>query len=363
MIQSKVPASATACVELGVVVRRRDADHRRLDRVGSERLEQIHELRRLLTRSRDDDALAEQRPLIEPSQVLPQAGDASDHEDGRHGAHVLQLGKLAQRAVGRALRRQRALVDDCRRLVFVEAVREQRFQDCGKLPLPRITDERAAEAREALPVDLGGSAAFTFVAPHERQRVPSARICERHTGVGRHTDGGRDARHHFERNAVFVQEQRFLTALVEHERVAPLEARHYLAFARLFDEQIVDRLLRQRLGRREAQVDLFGILARIAEQARMHEMVVQHDIGGGEIAESSDADEPGIAGAGADEIDDWSHLRRGRRISAAPCRSSSSATSRPSAGGVVSWSNLLISDDARAVERRNQRAHFEARGA
>ena len=118
------------------------------------------------------------------------------------------------------------------------------------------------------------------MASHERQCVPSARVGERHTGVGRHADGGRYAGHHFERDAVFVQEQRLLTTLVEHEGVAPLEARHYLAFAGFFDEQIVDRLLCQRLGRREPQVDLFGILARIAEKARMHEMVVQHDIGG-----------------------------------------------------------------------------------
>ena len=47
-----------------------------------------------------------------------------------------------------------------------------------------------------------------------------------------------------------MQEQRFLAAAIEHERVAPLEPRHHLSFARLLGEQVADRLLLQRLGRR-----------------------------------------------------------------------------------------------------------------
>ena len=50
---------------------------------GAERLEQLDELRRLFARPRDEDALAEQRPRVEPAQVLAQRRDAADDEDRR----------------------------------------------------------------------------------------------------------------------------------------------------------------------------------------------------------------------------------------------------------------------------------------
>ena len=56
--------------------------------------------------------------------------------------------------------------------------------------------------------------------------------------------------------------------LIEHERIAPLQPRDGLAFARLFGEQIADRFLLERLRRRDADVDLFGVGARVAEQPR-----------------------------------------------------------------------------------------------
>ena len=82
-IQSKLPRARARLVERTVVVRRHDADHRRLDRFGADRFEQLDELGRLLARPRDEHALAEQRPRVEPAQVLAQRGDAADDEDRR----------------------------------------------------------------------------------------------------------------------------------------------------------------------------------------------------------------------------------------------------------------------------------------
>ena len=84
-------------------------------------------------------------------------------------------------------------------------------------------------------------------------------------------------------HAVLVKEQRFLAAAIEHERIAPLEPRDDLALARFFDQQVVDGFLVERLRRSQADVDLLGVLPRIPEQPRMHEMVVEHDVGGREI--------------------------------------------------------------------------------
>ena len=181
------------------------------------------------------------------------AHDTSDDENRRLRAQVLHLGELLQRAVGRALRRERAVVDDRRRFVRVEAVREQRFQDLVKLPRSGVADERAAEPREARPVDVGRRAAFVFVPAHERHAVAAAWIGQRHAGIARRADRGRNAGHDLERDAVLVQEQRFLAAAIEQERIAPLEPRDDLSLARFFHEQVVDRFLVERLRRRRAR--------------------------------------------------------------------------------------------------------------
>ena len=85
--------------------------------------------------------------------------------------------------------------------------------------------------------------------------------------------------HHLERDALLVQEQRFLAAAIEHERVAPLQPRDDLAFARLLGEQVADRLLRHRLRRRGADVDQLGAALARASAAAARRVVVDDDVG------------------------------------------------------------------------------------
>ena len=147
---------------------------------------------------------------------------------------------------------------------------EQRLQDLRKLPRPGVADERAAKPREARPVDVRRRAALVFVAAHERHRVAAAGIGERHAGITRRADRGRNAGHDLERHAVLVQEQRFLAAAIEDERIAPLEARDDLSFARFLDEQVVDGFLIERLRRRACPTSIFSASCRgVAEQPRM----------------------------------------------------------------------------------------------
>ena len=101
-----------------------------------------------------------------------------------------------------------------------------------------------------------------------------------------------------------MEEQRFGAAAVEDERIAPLQPRDDLSFARLLGEQIADRFLLERLRRGDADVDLFGVRPRVREQPRVHEMVVQHHVGRGEALQPAHGDEPGIARPRADQVDD-----------------------------------------------------------
>jgi len=99
-----------------------------------------------------------------------------------------------------------------------------------------VTHQRAVHGRQSRPVHIVWRVHLTLVAAYEHQHVARAGIRDRHAGVGQAADRRRDSRHDLERDALLVQEQRFLSAAVEDERVAPLQARDGLAFARLLGE-------------------------------------------------------------------------------------------------------------------------------
>ena len=104
-------------------------------------------------------------------------------------------------------------------------------------------------------------------------------------------------------HAVFVEEQRFLAAAIEDERVAPLEARDDAAFAGLLHQQVADGLLRHRAGRGRADVDPLGMRGRLCQQPLVDEVVVDDDVGHRQARQAAHGDQPGITWPGADQID------------------------------------------------------------
>ena len=99
------------------------------------------------------------------------------------------------------------------------------------------------ETRKARPVDVGHRAAFVLEPADQRDCVAAARIGDRHTGIRCHGKTGNHAGHDLERDAVLVEEQGFLAPAIEHERVAPLEARNQLSRRVPLDEQVADGFL------------------------------------------------------------------------------------------------------------------------
>jgi hypothetical protein len=152
-------------VERAVVVGRNDPDHRRFDRLGAHLLEALDELDRLFARPRHEHALAEQRTRIEPAQMIAQRDNASDDENGGPPVFGLlrDVDELVDRAGDRFLRRQRAVVDDRRRILTRPAVRQQRREDDRQLLRPGVAHDRAVEPREAVPVHRGACLALVFV--------------------------------------------------------------------------------------------------------------------------------------------------------------------------------------------------------
>ena len=78
-----------------------------------------------------------------------------------------------------------------------------------------------------------------------------------------------------------MQEDGFLAAAVEDERVAPLEPHDDLALARLVGEQVADGVLIERLGRGGADVDALGVRRRGAARRGGHAVIVEDDVGMG----------------------------------------------------------------------------------
>ena len=147
----EVPASRARAVERRRILRRRDPDRRRRDRFGAALLEHVDQLACLLARSRDEDAPPEQRPVVEPAQMLAQPGHRADDQQRRPSIESARVGD-AFRACRRPCRcvGSVAVVDERRRFVGRAAVREQRRRDRAAICCaPGVADDRAVEPREA----------------------------------------------------------------------------------------------------------------------------------------------------------------------------------------------------------------------
>jgi hypothetical protein len=98
-----------------------------------------------------------------------------------------------------------------------------------------------------------------------------------------------------------VKEQCLLAAAIEHEGIAPLEARDHLPLARFFGQQIADGFLRHRLRRSGAHIDHFCSRPRMPQKPLVDKAIVQHDIGTAETFEAASGDETRVTRTGANQ--------------------------------------------------------------
>ena len=149
--QSYAPAArrpAAAC-EGAAVVGVGHGDGRDLDRLGAELAQPARQRRRLPAGAGDDDPLPEQRPGLEPRQVL--GGDPSDDEHRRR-LHALRR-QLVDAAADRDLLGPGAPRDGGGGRRRIEPALEQALDDAAD-PLDAHQDEdRAAELGHRPPVD------------------------------------------------------------------------------------------------------------------------------------------------------------------------------------------------------------------
>ena len=286
------------------VLRWYDPDYRSLDRIGAEFRKQVHEFPRLFCGSCDHDPFSEQRARVKPPEVSPQAGNGT-HDQHRRVLLVWLpdgLGDVAQRPLDRLLVRQGAVVHQHRRLLGRSPMGQQRVHNARQLVAASVADDGTSKRPDVIPVYIRQRIRLPLVTPDEHQRVTSLRIRDRHTGVTRDPDGSWNAGYDFERDSLFVEKQSFLAAAVEHERIPPLEPGNRLALAGLLRQKEANGVLLELAWCGGAHVDLFSPCFDRPKQAVVHEVVVDDDVRGGQIAEAAYANERGVAWARPDQV-------------------------------------------------------------
>ena len=169
--------------------------------------------------------------------------------------------------------------DNADRRVLRHAVMDQRVGD--------LTDALCAHDDDLCPWHFGDSpvieAALELVwvfvpSEHGHDRIMLA-MSDGNPGVVRTSNNGTNARNDFESDACLFQFLRFFGAAAKNVWVASLQAHHAFAFARFRDQHFVKLLLRERvIARPFATVDDLGFAGREAQQVRVHQRVINHDV-------------------------------------------------------------------------------------
>ena len=176
-----------------------------------------------------------------------------------------------------------------------------------------------------------------LVAGHERDRAGAVAVRHRDPRVR----GGGDARghpgHDLERDPGRAQRLGLLAAAAEHERIAALQPHDLAPGGAVLDQQPLDLAPAASTGRRPPcrRRSARASGARAVERGRRDQPVVDDHVGGRDQLERASGQQPGIAGAGADQVDGHAGCARIEPLSARaaaqprPAASIRSATREP----------------------------------
>ena len=223
-----------------------------------------------------------------------------------------------------------------------DALRGQEVHVSLEVLHPHEDDERASRGgkrSQRWPIRPPAGFVRIFVPRHHRESGVMIPMGHRDAGVGGGGDRARHARDHFIRDARSPKRLRLLATAPEDERVASLETHYVVACQRLVHQQLFDVCLAVRgAGVRAtlAHVDPPRRGRGQLQQRRLHEVVIDHDLGAAQDLDRANRHQTGVAGPGAHEPDLPGHRWARRAMSSRPPRSSSSLPSaRPRASSSV----------------------------
>ena len=216
--------------------------------------------------------------LPKPAQLVLQADDFANHQQGRGWRLQGQLRKVLQCACAHLLGGQRALADDGYGRSRAAPVRLQGLRQLARLDGAHVDQQRLLVLRKSLPVQrlaIGlavagnqGGGLRVFAVGNGNARISGSAQC------------GGDAGHHVKRNACGLERLQLFAAAAKYKGVAALEPHHALACLGLLYQQAVDGLLPHgALPGPLAHEYFFGFAAHKLQHLFGYQCVVQHHIG------------------------------------------------------------------------------------
>ncbi len=191
-----------------------------------------------------------------------------------------------------------ALLHQRHRGVTGHAVGLQRILNAGGVGQPHVEHQGLAWGGQRRP--LLGDIALLVMPGDELHPLGVIAVGEGNAAVGGAARCGGDARHHREGDARLGQGLELLATPAKDKGIAPLEPYHLFAQLRLFQQQLVDRLLGHTVAARLlANKDPLGIPANKRQHLLRHQPVIDHHIRLLQLLQAIQGKQPRIAGAGA----------------------------------------------------------------
>ena len=104
-------------------------------------------------------------------------------------------------------------------------------------------------------------------------------MCQRDACVGGNSQRGTNTRHYFEWDAAGSQRLGFFRPATKQERIAALESHDSCSRLRVFDQQIVDLILRSLPAATDfADVNTLRMERNVGKYFRIDKIVVNHDV-------------------------------------------------------------------------------------
>ena len=245
----------------------------------------VFEVLRLFPRAGDEDLLAEEGTIVEPSQPVPQPDDLADNDEGGGS----QMPGLTQDGIQGAgddlLGRIGPPSDQGDGGGRTSSVGSELFHHMLQAPGSHEKNQGIGSTRNVVPVDQGWGLGRILLGCNKGDGVGVISMSQRDSCISGCCRAGGDSGDDLERDSRLSQNFRLLSATAEDEGVASFETRHRLPLLSARKKQGIDLRLRNVVATSFlAHVDFLGLRPDETQQFAIHQVVIDDAVGGFQTA-------------------------------------------------------------------------------